>query len=194
MQRGTLVAAKSDDPELKKPESVRQLLSEWFTTRHTTTIVFREETNPTPDPDARYRVAYEAIFDSSRLDQACVEIWVTTEGEIAIGFERRKRIAERLGVKSAIDRFAAGHEPHRMSEPGLLAILDLIADGQIAVSPTVIPLFGLVSTKAVVLHDVLEELALKGYSPVNWLKGVTRTEFSEERRFVKFRRWNHERA
>lgn len=88
------MAVRSNPPELK-PERVRQLLLDWFETKHTTTVAFREETDPAPDQDARYRVAYEAIFVPSRLDQARVEIWVTTVGEMAIGSERQKRIAER---------------------------------------------------------------------------------------------------
>lgn len=134
-------------------ERVRHLLSTWFATKHATTVAFREETNPTPDLDARYTVAYEAIFEPSSLDQARVELWVTTEGHVAIGFESHKRVAERLGVNGGHDRFATGHEPHRMSESGLLAVLDLIADGKIAISWTVIPLIGLISTKAVVLSQ-----------------------------------------
>lgn len=95
-------------------------------------------------------------------------------------------------MKSGSNRFAAGHELRCMSESGLLATLDLIAAGQIAIAPTVIPLFGLISTKAVALHAVLAAIASKGCSSVNWLKGVSQTEFSEEGRLLKFHHWNRD--
>ncbi len=170
-----------------KPERVRQLSSEWFVTRHTARVEFREGTQPENDPQDDYLIAYEAVFEPGSLDQARVELWVTPDGYIAIGFERWKRIAERLDIKCGNNRFAAGHEPQCMSESGLLAILDLIADGQIAISSSVIPLFGLVSTKAVVCHGILDELVSKGYSPTNWLKGVSQKKFSTH--LLQYRQW-----
>lgn len=173
-----------------KPERVRQLLSEWFAKMQPKTIAFNEETNPKKDSDDSYEVAYEAVFEPQALDQARVEIWVTSNGAVAIGFENRKRIAQRLGVRGEQVRFAAGHEPSFVSESYLLAILDLIADGQIAISATVVPVVGLINTKAVVLQDVLQEIvAKKGISPVDWLKGVNKIEFSNNGRFLKYRSW-----
>lgn len=182
------MAVRSNLPALT-PERARVLLSEWFASRHTTTVVFREETNPKNDPHDDYLISYEAIFEPKSLEQAYVYIGVTPDGYVAIGFERRKRIAERLGTKNSSVRFAAGHEPCFISESGLFAILDLIADGQIAISPTAIPLIGLISTKAAVLQDVLEELISKGYSSVSWLNGVSQTEFSEKGRLLEFSQW-----
>lgn len=188
-QREILVAARSDLLPLT-PERVQQVLTEWFSRSHPTTVHFKEVTEPAPDPNADYLVVYEAIFEPSSLDQARVELWVTKEGNVALGFERQKRIAERLGVKSKSNRFVAGHEPRRMFESDLLKILDLIATGQIAIDPTVIPIFGLISTKAVASRDVLEHLDFMSYSPLIWLKEVSKTEFSKEEHFLRFRPWS----
>lgn len=78
-----------------------------------------------------------------------------------------------------------------MSVEGLLAILDVVATGKIAILPTIVPLFGLISAKAVVSHDILEKLALvsKPYSSISWLKGISQAEFSEERDLLIFQRW-----
>lgn len=182
------MAVRNNLPVLT-PERAKVLLSEWFISKHTTTVVFREETNPKNDPHDDYLIGYEAIFEPKSLEHAYIHIGVTPDGYVAIGFERWERIAERLGAKNSSVRFAAGHEPCFISESGLLAILDLIANGQIAIAPTVIPLIGLVSTKAKVLQDVLEELISKGYSSVSWLNGVSQTEFSEKGRLLQFSRW-----
>lgn len=148
-----------------------------------------EKTEPTPDPDASYEVRYEAVFEPTSVDQARVEVWLSADGGVAVGFERVKRVAERLGMKVQDDRFAAGHEPHRMTETGLLLLLEMVADGEIAIESTVMPFLGLTSTKAVVTHDVLKALVSQGYAPVNWLKAMNRTEFSDRTDVLQFRRW-----
>lgn len=180
-----------DNQSMRALERIRKILSTWFATKRAISVTFREVINPTPDADARYTVAYEAIFEPLSLDQARVELWVTSEGNIGIGFESHKRVAERLGVSSRYDRFATGHEPHRMSETSLLALLDLIADGKIAISCTVIPLKGLISTKALLLSDCLDQLVLKDYSPLNWLHGVSQSEFSNQGNLLKYRQWDN---
>ena len=188
---------KSNLPTIM-PERVRELVSKWFASRQTTTVVFKEETNPENDPDVDdYLIAYEAFFEPESLEQAYVWVSVSTDGSVGIGIERWKRIAERLDVRIGVGevygvRFAGGHEPYFMSESALLAILDLIADGQIAVSPIVIPFLGLISTKVVVSQNVLEELISKdvsGNSTFDWLTPVSQIKFTENRRLLHFSRW-----
>lgn len=104
-----------------------------------------------------------------------------------MGFETRKRVADRLGVKNWRNGFAAGHEPYPMTEPALLALLEMIANGRIAISARVIPFFGLISTKAVVLRDSLDVLIENGYCPLDWLKVLP--EMEPSRRIVQFGRW-----
>jgi hypothetical protein len=182
------VVAIIEIPELK-PERVRKILSEWFEVRRLNTVTFKEEINPENERYPDYFVVYKAVFEPHSLSQARVEIWLTNDGDVSIGFETWKRIAERLGIKGGNVQFAAGHEPARISETNLLAILDLMADGQIAISATVMPFFGLVSTNAVILQEILEELVSKGYFPVNWLKGVSQKKFSSKGNLLSYYRW-----
>lgn len=182
------MAARSDTTEID-PARVGQLLSDWFASKNTESVAFRQEINPRPDEDARYRVIYEAQFEPAGLDQARVEIWVTADGEAAIGFEKRRRISQRLGKKAKNNRFVAGHEPRRMSETGLIAILDSIAAGQIAVSTIVLPFFGLVSTNAVVTQAVLDGLRSRDYLSIGWLKVVNEATISGRGHFLQFHGW-----
>jgi hypothetical protein len=191
--------AKSNLPTIV-PERVRVLISEseWFASRQTTSIVFKEEKNPYNDPSVDdYLIAYEAFFEPESLEQAYVWISVSTDGSVGIGIERWKRLAERLNVSIAGDedsgiRVVGGVELSFMNESALLAILDLIANGQLAISPIVIPFFGLISTKVVVSQNVFEELISKdvsGNSAFNWLTPVSQLKFTENRRLLHFNRW-----
>jgi hypothetical protein len=173
-----------------EPVRVRHILTQWFAKRQASSITFKECIEPKNDPNDDYVVAYEAIFEPSTLDQTRLELWVTTEGCVAIGIETRKRIAERIGVKCWKDRFAAGHEPCFISESALFVILDLIADGKVLIIPSVIPLFGLISSQAAATHDILEKLVLSGYPAVKWIKIASRSDLLKENDFLLFRPWN----
>jgi len=176
--------------EAISPERAKELLTHWFHQRGARTVAFVQEENPQPDPDARYTVVYEARFKPSVLDQAQVEIWVTHDGEVAIGFETTARIAERLGTKSGRDRFAAGHEPARMSEAGMLALLDLIANGDLAIVAIVVPLLGLTGTEAVLLRGDLDALKSLGYSPTDWIRKPRTRKSIPSRHLLKFQPWH----
>jgi hypothetical protein len=108
---------------------------------------------------------------------------------VAIGLETFRRIAQRLGAKAVTDRFAAGHEPHIMTEAGLLQLLNLIAEGEVAISPKIVPLVGLHSAAAVVRNSNLVSLVAAGYEPTTWLKGISDVEFSRRDDLLHFRRW-----
>ena len=171
------------------PVKAREIISHWFSARHTAAIAFKEDLNPRFDPDARYEVAYEATFEPMTLDQARVEVWITTDGNASIGFERRKRIAERLGIRNCNDRFAAGHEPNPVIASGLVAVLDMIADGQVAIAPTVIPILGLISTRAVMVREAVESLVSRGYPSVSWLQVTSTSALSSNKNLVRFHKW-----
>lgn len=171
------------------PERARKLLSEWFAKRHASGVTFREHTDPPQDPVGSYAVAYEAIFEPQSLEHARVEVWITTKAEVAIGFERTSRVSKRLGVRSGRDIFAAGQEPLPINAPGLVAILDTIADGQMAILPTVLPLIGLVSTRAVLPREVADQLVSRGYNSLSWLKRVRDRRFLERARVLRFQPW-----
>jgi len=184
----TAVAA-GIDPLTGGSDRARRLLHEWLREKRVSTVNFRERTDLTPDPNSRYALAYEAVFEPASLEQARVEVWLTADGQAAVGFETWSRIARRLGVKGESGRFAAGHEPHRMTSSGLLSLLDKVADAQIGLSTIVLPVIGLSSVTAVIGRDALESLVVDGYQPVSWLSAISRAEFSDRTDLLHFQPW-----
>lgn len=170
----------------------RQSLTRWIAEKELGPITFAEDFDPAPDPDGSYQLDYIATFEPPSLRQARVEVWVTSEGEIAIGLERFGRIADRLGVRCGLnDRqvFAAGHEPLQVSDAGLLGLLDLVADGKLALSVACAPLVGLLSVTAVLPDGAPGNLVSAGYSPMApWRDRCT---FGRRpwRRFVAYEGW-----
>ena len=162
--------AAYDEPEDASPEQLRAVLSEWFSRRRTTGIRFIENTQPKCDPYEDYTVLYAVSFEPDSLEKAMAEVWLTTEGKIAIGLEKRSRIAQRLHVKNRREGFAAGHEPSFVSQDGLLALLTIIADGKISISASCLPIWGLAKTRAVISSEVSEALASQDYDAQWWLE------------------------
>jgi hypothetical protein len=152
-------------------DRIRQLLVEWFATKQAAVVKFREETEPKNDPHDNYFVVYEACFEPSSPNQMRVEILVTTDGHVSVGIETRNRLANRLGVKNLREGFVVGHEPTAMTEKSLLAILDLICDGQLSISVNIWPWLGLGGTRPELLPQFQELLKSTGYDP-NYLRGA----------------------
>jgi len=183
------VGVPNDDEEMS-PEQLRKVLASCLQEKQTTGIRFIETTNPEEDPYSRYTVAYEAVLEPNTLDKARIEIWLTTEGAIAIGLETKNRIADRLGIKGGQYKiFAAGHEPTDVTKCGLLALLNVVAEGKIAISATCLPLLGLVKTKAVLLHDTDTFLAANGYNARWWLTAVGDFESDASSTVLRFTPW-----
>lgn len=171
------------------PERVRLVLTEWFAQRHSPAVVFKESTDPKVDKYADYLVAYEATFEPLSLHQARVELWVTINGSVGVGLERWSRISARLGKKCTRDRFAAGFEPQYIDEADLLMILDLIAGGNVAIATTFVPLFGLISTKAVVSLDTFRNLVSQGCHACSWLKPASQHALTRKGCIIHFLPW-----
>jgi hypothetical protein len=167
---------------------VKQLFTTWFKSRNTSTVTFKENLTPTPDPDARYQVIYEAIFEPLSLEKAYFEVWVTTDFKIAIGFERHSRISKRLRFSNQKDQFIAGNEPESITEETLLEIMNLIANGEIAISYMTLPLIGPAFFRAVALAENLERLYRTGYSPI-WIKPVGQRRSSFTKKLLRFEKW-----
>jgi hypothetical protein len=171
-------------------EQFREILLDWFKQIQTTAIRFTENTNPDSDPYARYAVAYEAAFEPSSLDRARIEIWLTTEDMIATGLETKNRIAARLKLEEGKHKiFAAGAEPSEVTKEGLLALLTAVAEGNIAISATSLPLLGLVKTQAVLLSSTNRFLESHGYDARGWLTVVDDLESDAFRHVLRFVPW-----
>lgn len=161
------------------------VLSDWYKQREPTTVQFIENTKPQEDPDSRYTVVYEAVFEPSTLDRFRVELWATTDGEIAVGLEKRNRIAKRLGVENRQEGFAAGHEPYQVTQEGLIALLTLAANGEIAITATTLPIWGLAKTTAVVHSGSFNILSSQSYDCRRWLEVADEFQPSD----LRFKPW-----
>lgn len=175
----------SDNEETFSLQHLRRVLSEWFKQRNPDAVQFIENTTPQADPDSRYTVVYEAVFEPSTPDRCRVELWFTTDGQVGLGLEKRHRIASRLGIKNRQEGFAAGHEPRQVTEEGLLALLALVANGEVAIAVTSFPMWGLYKAKAVVKLSSFQALSSKGYDCDRWL-GIA-DEF--QARDLRFKAW-----
>lgn len=175
-------------PDPIRPDRADELISDWFERRGFRSVALQRIRDPQADPDARYVVEYEARFITPGLEQAQVEVWATRDGDVGIGLETKGRIAERVGVRTRRNGFAAGHEPAEMSESGLLGLLDCVADGEIAISARVVPLLGVTRTDAVLLKEENRTaLSSAGYAPMEWLR--PRRGIERLRRLLRFEPW-----
>ena len=183
---GGAVVARNEGAGLGAQQG-RQALVQWFARVGAAAVSFEENANPQNDAREHYAVAYEARFDPIALDQARVEVWITTDGRISIGIETRKRVSVRLRQKNRRDGFAAGHEPGVMPKSALLAMLELIANGKIGISAKTLPFVGLTSTTAILSPRSAERLKMFGYRPIDWLRVAKQEQFSSD--ILHYRPW-----
>lgn len=185
-----LVVVLERDSEHLVCESIRQSLTAWFEKNQLSSIKFLENLTPANDQYADYRICYEAVFEPSSLDQARVELWVSDKGYVSIGFESRERVAKRLSVPNRKDGFAAGYEPLPIPIEGLLANLEKIANGEVALSVLVLPWFGLGRTKAVMLDGAFRDLHEQDENIKFWLHPVQRFQSNSVVRTLRFSPWH----
>jgi len=184
------IRVDAPDEIVTKMSQIPDALHNWFIGSGSRDVDFIENTNPNPDPNSRFVVTYEAAFEPKALDRMRIEIWVTSLGEIAIGLETKGRIAARLGIKGPNQKvFSAGHEPHIATVDGLVALLTAVSSGKICISAFALPILGLVSTKAVLLHSTDEYLASKGYMHRSWLNVVENFESDVFSHVLQFAPW-----
>jgi hypothetical protein len=118
-----------------------------------------------------------------------VEIWVTTDGSVSLGIETRDRLAKRLGVKNRREGFVVGHEPTAMTEKSLLAILDLICDGQLSISVNIWPWLGLGGTRPELLLQFQELLKSTGYDSKKLLGAGSALSPLCKKHYVRYQPW-----
>jgi hypothetical protein len=151
-------------------DQVRTALTNWFRNVGASgQVAFREASDPPADPYDDYVVVYKATFEPVDLEMARMEIWQTAKGNVALGLEKRDRIAKRLGVKGTQTGFAAGHEPRAVSVPDLLSLLDGAAEGRLAIIVKANRLFGVWSTKAAMDSELYDRLKAAGHRDLGWI-------------------------
>ncbi|MDX1396809.1 MAG: hypothetical protein R3195_20715 [Gemmatimonadota bacterium] len=130
---------------------------------------------------------YEMVIEGDSPDHARVELWVTTDGRMAVGLETRDRVATRLRVRNRRPGFATGHEPEEVSKNELIALLDAVAGGELALVARIWPLIGLGGCTAIAGPGVIDRLRLAGYAPRRWL--ATRDSSWRGLSTLRYRRW-----
>jgi hypothetical protein len=73
------------------------------------------------------------VVEPEQLDRARLELWVTDKGSLAVGIEKRGRIAERIGARTQSSGFIGGHEPKVVPVAMLEALVNAIANGALTV-------------------------------------------------------------
>lgn len=164
-------------------------LADWLKARRWQHTHLTHNADPRVDPHAAYTVTYEAVFEPESGSAARVEVWLTATEEIAVGIDSCERAARRLAVRHQRSGFAGGHEPLAVSIGGLLTLLELVAAGNVRIRTSVIPVIGLVATKAVVSSESLSTLREKQYPTEHWLDVVDASKFSSEDQLVSFDHW-----
>lgn len=147
---------------------LRASLAEWFDSRNPHGVEFRESVLPEIDRSDDYAIVYEAVFEPDDVTRSRIEIWVADDGAVAVGFETRERVAMRLGARPGRPGFAVGNEPVDMGLPGLLALLDCIADGELAINARSV-LGVLAGVHAYVSPAVYEKLDGAGFT-ARWIR------------------------
>jgi hypothetical protein len=105
----------------------------WARTKSAMRDVQFVEPVPQPmSPGDDYAVVYEAVFEPSSLTKASIEIWITDEGNVGIGFERISRIRKRFKARGVGigSKFVAGNEPMPVEQKTLAFILEAAANGK----------------------------------------------------------------
>lgn len=151
--------------------SIPQRLREWFKLGAFQAVELIEDESPANSEIDDYFVAYTAEFRTSNLEQASLEVWITTEGTIGVGLEKRNRIANRVGVRTLTHGFAAGFEPCEKNVARLFAFLEIVRLGKIAIQASVWPLVGLGKTEAVVLPEWIPDGNFE-FGPERWMRTV----------------------
>jgi hypothetical protein len=118
----------------ERAESIATALQRWASDKVPSSIQFRSIPISASQSRNDYEVLYEFSFSPLSLEKASLDVWITTEGGVAIGIERWKRISERARLLSNVDhRFAGGFEPRKLEVEQLVRICDAVSDGKVEV-------------------------------------------------------------
>jgi hypothetical protein len=113
---------------------------------------------------------YAAILHPTTLLEAHIEIGINAAQRVCIAFEKRRRVAERLGYATR-DRACVAHLviPVANAAQHMTPVLDCMVDGKIAARPfwsLSWPLLG-VDCRALLLPDTYKGLRFASHQPLN---------------------------
>jgi hypothetical protein len=150
---------------------LKSFLQEWAEAT-ASAIGLQEDLAPTNDPNDSYVLSYRAVIEPTALDRCRVEIWLTDTGHVAVGLEKWQRLASRLGLTTSKGvRFAAGHEPGIVSDAALLALLEVVANGEISILYRTV-WHRLLGTWAGITPNGLSALQKGGYRRLCWTSKI----------------------
>jgi hypothetical protein len=110
-------------------------LKSWFSRTGAINVVMKEDRAPENDPYPDYVLECIVTFEPASLEKARIEIWLESRGYVAVGIEHRRRIAERVGVRTGSGVvFCAGTEPSMTGRDVLKAVLNCAASGDFEIT------------------------------------------------------------
>jgi hypothetical protein len=153
------------------PDEFSARLSDWALRNAPSTVRLVEDRPHKSEEVDDYDVIYTARFEPHSLEQAQVEIWLTDDGFIGVGFDTKERIAKRLSTRTFRHGFAEGFEPCERDPTRLFAFLDHISHGRFCIVAQVWPVVGLGKTWAAMSPSVADAGAWdQMIGPGGWIK------------------------
>ena len=184
------VAVTKEFPETV--DGIRRALSEHAAEHRYSNVEFVECTSPSYDENQDdYIVAYEAVFRPKDLEHAYLEIWIIDQGRLGIMFEKRARVAKRLGrsVWTGKEACAAGTELASISPNELVAFVRLVAQGKVFLRVRS-GILGLGATRAVTSEDSFDTLGATNPREWDWLTVMANQQIaSAGSKLIDFEPW-----
>lgn len=179
------MAAINDSAEINV-EHLDSLLRDWLQMHEIRDVEFRAKRAPAYKPDEDdYKVIYEAVFEPKTANKAMLEIWLTDEGFVGFGFERKSRISTNLGGSSS-GEFATGQEPSvPFSDAIVIALLEAVASGAVKLQIKH-RMFGGRKIRAVAAPVIVDELRKKSSGKLNWIYPLKK---SSKSNFIEYCSW-----
>jgi hypothetical protein len=186
--RQVMVVAAASDVSRVSVRDLIDFVDAWIAQHTASGIELGICTEPANDDDDDYSVACEVRFEPVRKSCARLELWLTKDGAIAVGFETKKRVSELSGIDCGNAGFASGSEPmEKLGLGGVNALLNVVADGElkVAIKPR---LFSGPRIAAVTSAGTREWLRQASQGALSWIRDEAA--FRNRGRILKFEPWN----
>lgn len=133
-----------------------------------------------------YNIEYEIAFSPLSLDCMSIIISHTSDGHWGVGIEPIARVLSRLGRASSVQRYSGGFEPCVDDFGGIVAILNAVRGGELAVGFSRAPVLGLIGVSVMAEKQSYGALSCLGDGV--WLRGTGKKSPWETR--VSYRPWS----
>lgn len=186
--RQVMVVAAASDVSRVSVRDLIDFVDAWIAQHSISGIELGICTDPANDDDDDYSVACEVRFEPVRKSCARLELWLTKDGAIAVGFETKKRVSELTGIDCGNAGFASGSEPlEKLALGGVNALLNKVADGKLKIAVKPRPFSG-PRIAAVASAATTEWLRQESQGALSWIRDEAA--FRETGRILEFEPWN----